>query len=167
MEEAKSLRQDIDREMRSLVQSIHFKLSDVSERPFGRIHRTGGKIEFPLNRQSDTRRSVCVASPEGCFSRMRSRALRQDTRRFNRLSEGLLVVSQPKGWEGQQPVCDASHEDWYVSPEYRTFRCKPELLDAQYLAALLPTPWFQRELTKLTRGQGARRERLRPKCCSV
>ena len=26
----------------------------------------------------------------------------------------------------------------------------------------LPTPWFQRELTRLTRGQGARRERLRP-----
>ena len=38
----------------------------------------------------------------------------------------------------------------------------PGLLNEQYLAALLPTPWFQRVLTKLTRGQGARRERLRP-----
>ena len=81
---------------------------------------------------------------------------------FNRLHSGLLVVSQPKGWEGAVAVCDASHEGWYASPEYRTFRCKPELLDNQYLTALLPTPWFQRELMKLTRGQGARRERLRP-----
>ena len=71
-------------------------------------------------------------------------------------------MSQPKGWEGAVAVCDASHEGWHVSPEYRTFRCKPELLNARYLAALLLTPWFQRELTKLTRGQGARRERLRP-----
>ena len=78
------------------------------------------------------------------------------------LCSGLLVVSQPKGWEGAVAVCDSSHEGWYASPEYRTFRCKPELLDNQYLAALLPTPWFQRELTRLTRGQGARRERLRP-----
>ena len=35
VEEAQSLRQEIDREMLAVVQSTHFKLADVAERPFG------------------------------------------------------------------------------------------------------------------------------------
>ena len=161
VEEAKSLRQKIDREMRSLVQSLHFKLSDVSERPFGEF------IELWEDRVSiePTERYPQVGVrgfAGGLFFKDAIYGSETKYKTFNRLSEGLFVVSQPKGWEGAVAVCDASHEGWYVSPEYRTFRCKPELLDARYLAALLPTPWFQHELTKLTRGQGARRERLRP-----
>ena len=161
VEEAKSLRQEIDREMRSLVQSVHFKLSDVSERPFGEfIELWEDRVSIePMERYPQ----VGVRGfAGGLFFKDAIQGSETKYKTFNRLSEGLLVVSQPKGWEGAVAVCDASHEDWYVSPEYRTFRCKPELLDTQYLAALLPTPWFQRELTKLTRGQGARRERLRP-----
>ena len=161
VEEAKSLCQEIDRETRSLVQSIHFKLSDVSERPFG------GFIELWEDRVpiEPTERYPQVGVrgfAGGLFFKDAIQGSETRYKTFNRLSEGLVVVSQPKGWEGAVAVCAASHEGWYVSPEYRTFRCKPELLDAQYLAVLLSTPWFQSELTKLTRGQGARRERLRP-----
>ena len=161
VEEAKSLRREIDREMRSLVQSVHFKLSDVSERPFGEF------IDLWEDRVSiePTERYPQVGVRGfggGLFFKDAIQGSETKYKTFNRLSEGWLVVSQPKGWEGAVAVCDASHEGWHVSPEYRTFRCKPELLNARYLAALLLTPWFQRELTKLTRGQGARRERLRP-----
>jgi len=59
-------------------------------------------------------------------------------------------------------VCDESVAGWFVSPEYRTFRCRKGRLIPRYLATLIRTPWFQAQLAKLTRGQGARRERLRP-----
>ena len=160
VEEAKSLRQEIDREMRSLIQSIHFKLSDVSERPFGEFIELW-EDRVPIEPTERYPQVGVRGFAGGLFFKNALQGSETKYKTFNRLSEGLLVASQPKGWEGAVAVCDASHEGWYVSPEYRTFRCKG-LLDARYLAALLPTPWFQRELTKLTRGQGARRERLRP-----
>ena len=161
VEEAKSLRQEIDREMRSLVQSVHFKLSDVSERPLGEFVELW-EDRVPIEPTERYPQVGVRGFAGGMFFKDAVQGSETKYKTFNRLSDGLLIVSQPKGWEGAVAVCESSHEGWYVSPEYRTFRCKPELLDAQYLAALLLTPWFQRELTKLTRGQGARRERLRP-----
>ena len=161
VEEAKSLRQDIAQEMRSLVQSIHFKLSDVSERPFGEFIELW-EDRVPIEPTERYPQVGVRGFAGGLFFKDAIQGSETRYKTFNRLSEGLLVVSQPKGWEGAVAVCNTSHEGWYVSPEYRTFRCKPDQLDDQYLAALLSTPWFQRELTKLTRGQGARRERLRP-----
>ncbi len=161
VEEAQRLRKAIDREIRSLVQSIHFKLAGVTERPLGEF------IELWEDRVSiePTERYPQVGVRGfggGLFFKDGVRGSETTYKTFNRLREGLFVVSQPKGWEGAVAVCDSSHQGWYVSPEYRTFRCKPALLDAQYLTALLLTPWFQNQLTKLTRGQGARRQRLRP-----
>ena len=161
VEEAKNLRQHIHREMRSLVQSVHFKLSDVSERPLGEFIELW-EDRVPIEPTERYPQVGMRGFGGGLFFKDAVQGSETKYKTFNRLSDGLLIVSQPKGWEGAAAVCDASHEGWYVSPEYRTFRCKPELLEAQYLAALLPTPWFQGELTKLTRGQGARRERLRP-----
>lgn len=83
-------------------------------------------------------------------------------RHFNRLHAGHFVMSQVKGWEGAVAVCDATFEGMYASPEYRTFRCVPERLRPTYLSHLCATPWFHDQLALLTRGQGARRERLRP-----
>ena len=161
VEEAKSLRQEIDREMRSLVQSVHFKLSDVSERPFGEFIELW-EDRVPIDPTERYPQVGVRGFAGGLFFKDAIQGSETTYKTFNRLSKGLLVVSQPKGWEGAIAVCDSSHEGWYASPEYRTFRCKPDQLDEQYLAALLSTPWFQRQLMKLTRGQGARRERLRP-----
>jgi hypothetical protein len=83
-------------------------------------------------------------------------------RHFNQVYHGAMIVSQPKGWEGAVAIATSDHEGWFVSPEYRTFRCNEERLDPSYLAALIVTPWFQHQLSKMTKGQGARRERLRP-----
>ncbi|MEI8264270.1 MAG: restriction endonuclease subunit S [Betaproteobacteria bacterium] len=46
-------------------------------------------------------------------------------RAFHRLYEGAIVLSQVKGWEGAIARCPAELAGWFVSPEYRTFRCKP------------------------------------------
>jgi type I restriction enzyme S subunit len=81
---------------------------------------------------------------------------------FHRLYEGAIVVSQPKGWEGAVAVAPTELVGWYASPEYRTFRCKPDRLDHRYAAELLKTPWFLAFMAGLSRGQGARRERTRP-----
>ena len=98
----------------------------------------------------------------GLFTKAAVRGSETSYRSFNRLHDGLLVVSQPKGWEGAIAVCARSLAGWFVSPEYRTFRCHEGRLTSRYLDMLIRTPWFQDQLAQMTRGQGARRERLRP-----
>ena len=70
--------------------------------------------------------------------------------------------SQVKGWEGAVAVCGPTHAGFFSSPEYRTFDCRRDRLRSTYLAHLCKLPWFHHCLSGLTRGQGARRERLRP-----
>ena len=159
--EMQRLRQEIGQEMLAVVQSTHFKLADVTERPFGEFIELW-EDRVPIEPTERYPQIGLRGFAGGLFFKDAILGTETKYKAFNRLSKGLLVISQPKGWEGAVAVCDASHEGWYASPEYRTFRCRLDLLNERYLAALLPTPWFQRALTKLTRGQGARRERLRP-----
>lgn len=81
---------------------------------------------------------------------------------FNRLSSGMVVLSQVKGWEGAVAVCPDDLEGRFASPEYRTFRCLDGAALPEYLASLVKTEWFHGLLAMATRGQGARRERTRP-----
>lgn len=81
---------------------------------------------------------------------------------FNRLYEGAIVLSQVKGWEGAIARCPAELNGWFVSPEYRTFKCKPNLASDEYFCELVKTEWFWSRLQDATRGVGARRERTRP-----
>lgn len=81
---------------------------------------------------------------------------------FNRLYEGAIVLSQVKGWEGAIARCPAELDGWFVSPEYRTFKCKQGLASDEYFGELVRTEWFWSQLQKATRGVGARRERTRP-----
>lgn len=83
-------------------------------------------------------------------------------RAFNRLYADAIVLSQVKGWEGALAVCPPELAGMFVSPEYRTFRCKPDLASPAYLGELIRTPWFWSLLQAATRGVGARRERTRP-----
>ena len=159
--EASFLREAIDHDALSLVEKAHLEGSDPSERPFGEFIEPW-EDRVPVEPTRHYPQIGLRAFARGLFFKDSIEGYETSYKAFTRLYDGLLVVSQPKGWEGAVAVCDDSHEGWYASPEYRTFRCKPGRLEARYLAALLPTPWFQRELTKLTRGQGARRERLRP-----
>lgn len=81
---------------------------------------------------------------------------------FNRLYTGAIVLSQVKGWEGAIARCPIELDGWFVSPEYRTFSCKPDLACNEYFGELVGTEWFWSRLQEATRGVGARRERTRP-----
>lgn len=98
----------------------------------------------------------------GLFRKAGVTAAETTYRHFNRLDAGHFVVSQVKGWEGAVAVCDSEHAGLFASPEYRTFRCISHVLRPTYFSYLCRTPWFHAKLAPATRGQGARRERLRP-----
>lgn len=99
---------------------------------------------------------------QGLFSRESITAHQTTYKTFNRLYKGAVVLSQVKGWEGAIAVCPDEFAGRFASPEYRTFRAKPDAVLPNYLAAIIPTPWFWQRLSNLTRGVGARRERVRP-----
>jgi type I restriction enzyme S subunit len=71
-------------------------------------------------------------------------------------------MSQVKGWEGAVAMTPRELEGYFVSPEYRTFRCKADRCLPEYLTGLVPTEFFWGRLKDATRGVGARRERTRP-----
>jgi len=161
IEVASEIGSEIVEDTQALVQNMHFHLAEPSERQLG---------EFLELREDRVSVEAECHYPQvgvrgfvgGLFFKEAVLGSETTYKSFNRLSSGLLVVSQPKGWEGAVAVCTSAHEGWFVSPEYRTFRCRPNFLDERYLAAFLTTPWFQQMLTRLVRGQGARRQRLRP-----
>ena len=98
----------------------------------------------------------------GLFSKPAITAADTSYRTFNRLYTDAIVLSQVKGWEGALAVCPPFLAGMFVSPEYRTFRCKATAASADYLGELFKTPWFWSLLQEATRGVGARRERTRP-----
>jgi type I restriction enzyme S subunit len=81
---------------------------------------------------------------------------------FHRLYAGAIVLSQVKGWEGAIARCPEELAGWFVSPEYRTFRCREGHASSDYLGEIFKTEWFWKQLQDATRGVGARRERTRP-----
>ena len=161
IEEATKLREEVERDVAALTQSLHATLCSDETRPLG---------DFVYLWEDRQAIQPDVLYPQvgikgfagGLFKKAAVKGSETSYRSFNRLHDGLLVVSQPKGWEGAIAVCARSLAGWYVSPEYRTFRCHEGRLTSRYLDMLIQTPWFQDQLAQLTRGQGARRERLRP-----
>ncbi len=98
----------------------------------------------------------------GLFSKTAIGGAETSYKTFNRLYEGAIVLSQVKGWEGAIARCPKELDGWFVSPEYRTFQCKPSLASDEYFGELVRAEWFWSQLQDATRGVGARRERTRP-----
>lgn len=98
----------------------------------------------------------------GLFAKAAVTAAETAYRAFNRLHPNAIVMSQVKGWEGALALVPNELSGMFVSPEYRTFRCKPDKAHPVYLGELIKTPWFWALLQDATRGVGARRERTRP-----
>ena len=161
IEEATKLREEVERDVAAITQSLHATLCSDETRPLG---------DFVYLWEDRQAIQPDVLYPQvgikgfsrGLFKKAAVNGSETSYRHFNRLHDGLLVVSQPKGWEGAIAVCARNLAGWFVSPEYRTFRCHEGRLTPRYLDMLIRTPWFQDQLAQLTRGQGARRERLRP-----
>lgn len=158
---AKSLREDIMKNATKLLERMHFEFSSEEERPLGDfIFLSEDRI--PVIPDQLYPQVGIRGFAGGLFFKEATAGSDTSYRTFNQLDPDMLVVSQPKGWEGAVAVTTEQHAGWFASPEYRTFRCRPDMLSPSYLRQFIGTEWFQDQLTKLTRGQGARRERLRP-----
>ncbi len=161
IEEMSRLRVLVVQQVDELVCALHLALAD------GRNVRLGDVLELHEERQAVMPGlqypQVGVRSfGLGLFPKEAVDAGDTTYRNFNRLYSGAVVLSQVKGWEGAIGVCGDELAGRYASPEYRTFRCVPGQANPTYLSAVFSTPWYYSQLTSLTRGVGARRERIRP-----
>lgn len=159
--EAQDLRQQSTEEANALILSVHNHLAA------GRKARLGDILTLDENAVSivpdGSYPQVGVRSfGGGLFSKAAVLGTETTYKKFNQLYSGALVLSQVKGWEGALAICPDKLENWFVSPEYRTFRCIDGKSVPGYLSAIVRTEWFWGRLSHATRGVGARRERTRP-----
>ena len=159
LQEAERLRSSIEDQLQSLFLSLHnysgttCKLGDLIE-----LHEDKEKI-LPTGSYPQ----VGVRGfGGGLFPKSAVSGTETTYKIFNRLYENSIVLSQVKGWEGAIAVCPKTLSGMFVSPEYRTFRCKSNIASPRYLQEVVRSKWFWKYLQEATRGVGARRERVRP-----
>jgi type I restriction enzyme, S subunit len=145
----------------ALLLSLHHKLAA------GRVVRAGDVIELheidePITPGGIYPQVGVRGFGGGLFAKAAVSGTETTYRSFHRLYEGAIVLSQVKGWEGTIARCSAELSGWFVSPEYRTFRCKPDQASNEYIGEIVRTEWFWQQLQDATQGVGARRERTRP-----
>ena len=159
--EARTLRHQAVEEAEALVISNHIRLAAKRTRRLGEILRLD-EDAVPIQPDGSYPQVGVKSFGAGLFPKAATLGTETTYRTFNRLYDGALVLSQVKGWEGALAVCPRNLAGWFVSPEYRTFRCIEGEARPGYLAPIVRTEWFWGRLTHATRGVGARRERTRP-----
>ena len=152
---------EIEADATALVISLHHKLADGRTVQLGDILELAEDIE-PVLPDIEYPQVGVRGFGGGLFAKPAIRGTDTTYRVFNRLYPDAIVLSQVKGWEGAIARCPEYLADFYVSPEYRTFRCISNQASPAYLGELIKTPWFWGLLQNATRGVGARRERTRP-----
>jgi type I restriction enzyme S subunit len=161
IEEARGLRQQTCVEVAALVTSIHAKLSGKRTKKLGEILKLD-EDQVSVSAIEQYPQVGIKSFGGGLFAKSAVAGTQTTYKSFNRLYEGALILSQVKAWEGAIAVCERSLAGWFVSPEYRTFRCISGEALPGYLSMLVRTEWFWSKLSHATRGVGARRERTRP-----
>ncbi|MBF0572049.1 MAG: restriction endonuclease subunit S [Candidatus Omnitrophica bacterium] len=159
--EARTLRYQAVAEAEAFIISTHTQLSGCRKKKLGEIVSLEEDAVAILSTGSYPQVGL-KSFGGGLFPKGAVSGSETTYRTFNRLYDGALVLSQVKGWEGAVAVCPSNLAGWFVSPEYRTFRCIPTEARPGYLAALVRTEWFWSKLVGATRGVGDRRERTRP-----
>lgn len=81
---------------------------------------------------------------------------------LHRLTEGILVVSKLKAWEGAVAVATTEHEGALVSPEYPTFKLDRAKILPEFMDQICRCPWFWHEIQGLCKGTAERRARIHP-----
>ena len=161
IEEANELRSSVDDLIYAFTMSLHKRLSRsriVQIKDLLELAEDKHAIHHDLSYPQVGIRGFGA----GLFAKPAVKGSETKYRYFNRLKTDQVVLSQVKGWEGAIDVCPANLNDYYASPEYRTFNCKDAACHPSYFSHFIKTPWFHRLLGDATRGQGARRERTRP-----
>jgi type I restriction enzyme S subunit len=159
--EARTLRRQAAEEAEAFVTSVHINLAGKRTKKLGEILKLD-EDAVPIEATGSYPQVGVKSFGVGLFAKGAVEGTGTTYRAFNRLYEGVLLLSQVKGWEGAVSVCPPELAGWFVSPEYRTFRCISTESRARYLAPLVGTEWFWSKLAGATRGVGARRERTRP-----
>jgi hypothetical protein len=161
VQEARTLRQQAAEEAEAFVTSVHVQLAGTRTRKLSEIMRLD-EDTVPVFPDGSYPQVGVKSFGAGLFAKPPVLGMDTTYKAFNRLYAGALVLSQVKGWEGAIAICPPDLGGWFVSPEYRTFRCMEGEARPAYLAPLICTEWFWRRLGLATRGVGARRERTRP-----
>lgn len=161
LSEAETLRNEVGTEVNALIISLHTKLAGSRTVELRDLLRLDEDV-VTLNPTDEYPQVGVRGFGAGLFPKAAIMGSETTYKVFNRLYDGAVVLSQVKGWEGAVAVCPSNLAGWYVSPEYRTFRCIEGQARPRYLATLLRTEWFWERLKEATRGVGARRERTRP-----
>lgn len=161
IEEARSLCHQAVKEADAFITSAHTHLAGNRQKRLGEIIRLDEE-QVPVVPERAYPQVGVKSFGAGLFAKSAISGTETTYKAFNRLYEGALVLSQVKGWEGAVAICPPDLARWFVSPEYRTFRCIEGQARPGYLAPLVRTEWFWGRLVHATRGVGARRERTRP-----
>ncbi len=159
VEQIKELRAAQEKEMKNLRYSLFEKLK--YEFKLGQI---GDLIEVSLDPVSvDPTEEYLFAGVYGFGKGLFVRGIQQgnDTtyKTFNRLHEGQIVMSQPKGWEGAISYVEKEFEGLFLSPVYTTFSAK-ENCNIKFVSEFckLPTTW--QKMLDVSKGIGARRNSI-------
>lgn len=159
--EANSLRHKAAEESEALVTSLHVNIAGKRVRELREVVLLDEEA-VPVKPGEEYPQVGIKSFGTGLFKKSATKGADTTYKAFNRLYPGALVLSQVKGWEGAIAVAGDDFAGWFVSPEYRTFRCIDGEASPDYLSALVRTEWFWGRLQTATRGVGARRERTRP-----
>jgi type I restriction enzyme, S subunit len=159
--EARSLREQAIAGAEAFVTNVHIKLAGKRKRKLRDVVKLD-EDQVRVEPNSSYTQVGVKSFGFGLFAKTAVSGADTTYKVFNRLYEGALVLSQVKGWEGAVAICPPDLADRFVSPEYRTFQCIESEARPAYLASLVRTEWFWRQLSQATRGVGARRERTRP-----
>ena len=139
--EARTLRGQAVEETEAYVTSFYTQLAGTRKKKLGEFLRLDE--DTALVAPTGSYPQVGVKSfGEGLFPKSAVGGSETTYKIFNRLYEGALVLSQVKGWEGAVAICPSDLAGWFVSPEYRTFRCLDGQARPGYLAPLIRTKWF-------------------------
>jgi type I restriction enzyme, S subunit len=161
LHECRTLRAQAAAEAKALVISNHIRLSGSRKRRLGEILQLDEDV-VPIEANGSYPQVGIKSFGGGLFPKAATSGTQTTYRAFNRVFTGAFVLSQVKGWEGAVAFCPEKFAGWFVSPEYRTFRCIESEALPGYLASIIPNEWFWSRLAHATRGVGARRERTRP-----
>ena len=161
VEEAQRSLERLDREAVLLTQSLHAHLVSEHGRTFGEFIELWEDRET-IEAETSYPQVGIRGFGGGLFTKKSVRGSETSYRAFNRLHKGLLVVSQPKGWEGAVAICDQALAGWFVSPEYRTFRCREGQLLPHYLDMLIRTPLFSEKINETDKRTGGTARTIAP-----
>src|ERR1035438_1338309 len=120
--EARTLRQQALAFGQAFLISAHAQLSGTRTRKLGDL-LTLNEDAAPISPTGSYPQVGVKSFGAGLFPKAAVAGTATTYRTFNRLYDGALVLSQVKGWEGAVAVCPPELAGWFVSPEYRTFRC--------------------------------------------